>query len=890
MRNESHNRSSAGTRPGRRRRCVVGWVCFALVTTASTPATARTIAGHVFVDSNGDGAFSSDEDGVPNVVVFWETTVWTVTDATGAFAIKAPEVAGIVWARTPDGFLAGPKWAFVERTVDARVDLALRADTLDTPFSFVVASDTHVGVSGFSSDDVDTALIQTANVYPTPHFLVVTGDITQSNEPGQFDRVVALADVLPFPYVPVPGNHDWYDGGDAYRSYFGPPSYSFDSGGIHFVVLNDAASLEERTEFLARDLNTVSLERTVVALMHAPPRGALKDSLVAAGVEYLFTGHQHASRVLVHDGLTEYNLQPLGMGGIDHTPAGFRVVSSFEGSDLNIGHRTLVDAPLISLVRPRPNDVIPRCDGELLAVVEIGGTLVDVTARVDGVDVPISHVGGWVFRAELPDPCRPGPREVIVDAIDGNEQGVSHTQEVVVGNCRIGDVVLGQWPQFQGDASHHGTSPDEIEPPLRSLWTADVGGHLQGGSPVVSGGRLYVSIVDYADGSGGGVVALDAATGQELWRHVTGQSVRNAPAVANNRVVVVSNDGTVLGLHAATGELIWSYDLAEDVDEPVLRNAYAAPAIVDGVAYVGIKRELVALDAADGTVAWSVAPFESGGDTSSYATPAVRDGVVIQSFSRGTDGLVAFDQDDGGELWRTDPAISYHLNAAPIVARGQVLAINESGELSSIELDTGDVSWSLPLLEDTFQWAFGVMATGAMSDDRLFVGTQYGTVHGIDTVNGVERWRVDVDSPGPVRTSHYRGEVSAISASLAVAGEIVWVGTTSGMLLGLDVQSGLPVWETDLGAPVLSGPVPAGDVLFVATYDGTGRALVTEDAACVFTQLHLPASRLEVAAGGAGCGCSSRDGQPGGLLVVLALYFLVAGRRRSSLRCARGGL
>ena len=43
-------------------------------------------------------------------------------------------------------------------------------------------------------------------------------------------------------------------------------------------------------------------------------------------MSYLFTGHWHANRMLVHrKGIVEWNTQTLVMGSIDHSPAGYRV-------------------------------------------------------------------------------------------------------------------------------------------------------------------------------------------------------------------------------------------------------------------------------------------------------------------------------------------------------------------------------------------------------------------------------------------------------------------------------------------------------------------------------------------------------------------------------------
>src|SRR5690606_36207735 len=115
------------------------------------------------------------------------------------------------------------------------------------------------------------------------------------------------------------------------------------SGGLRFVVLNDALDDPDAAAFLALDLADAG-DRRVVAFRHAPPPPELVPILEDAGVDTLFTGHLHANRVLHHADMVEYNTQPLAMGGIDTTPGGYRVVELGEGGELSVRPVTVTDA------------------------------------------------------------------------------------------------------------------------------------------------------------------------------------------------------------------------------------------------------------------------------------------------------------------------------------------------------------------------------------------------------------------------------------------------------------------------------------------------------------------------------------------------------------------
>jgi len=92
-------------------------------------------------------------------------------------------------------------------------------------------------------------------------------------------------------------------------------------------------------------------------------------------------------------------------------------------------------------------------------------------------------------------------------------------------------------------------------PPLTPAWRGDA--RLQFDrfhAPVVTGKTLFVgSSVNDA------LLALDVATGAEKWRFRTDGPVRLAPAAANGKVYIASDDGRLYCLDAEAGTLIWKF-------------------------------------------------------------------------------------------------------------------------------------------------------------------------------------------------------------------------------------------------------------------------------------------------------------------------------------------
>ncbi len=71
----------------------------------------------------------------------------------------------------------------------------------------------------------------------------------------------------------------------------------------------------------------------------------------------------------------------------------------------------------------------------------------------------------------------------------------------------------------------------------------------------VANGVVYIGY-EYPDGS---LYALNASTGDLIWKYTTGNDVITSPAVANGVVYVGSEDNHVYALNASTGALLWKY-------------------------------------------------------------------------------------------------------------------------------------------------------------------------------------------------------------------------------------------------------------------------------------------------------------------------------------------
>ncbi len=288
---------------------------FAVLVLLSGSATAATVTvdGTVFRDTNGDGIQQADEPGLAGITVSWEAKVFVTTGADGRYALAAPG-DGIVWARATDGYVPTPTWrAVVVANGNQSADLGLRpSKPLTGPLSFLHASDSHIGIPEIAGTDVPTAFAIAGRLTPAPTFMVITGDVTQSETADQF---VALRDALTeidVPFVPVIGNHDLYQNGNEYRKALGPTQYSFETGGVHFMVLDhsrmnnlEVATAQGVLDFVRADIARSPPGMPTVVFTHAPQPDNLTVVLAQLGVTWMFTGHWHSNRLIAHGPLTE---------------------------------------------------------------------------------------------------------------------------------------------------------------------------------------------------------------------------------------------------------------------------------------------------------------------------------------------------------------------------------------------------------------------------------------------------------------------------------------------------------------------------------------------------------------------------------------------------------
>jgi outer membrane protein assembly factor BamB len=253
--------------------------------------------------------------------------------------------------------------------------------------------------------------------------------------------------------------------------------------------------------------------------------------------------------------------------------------------------------------------------------------------------------------------------------------------------CAI--VPAADWPQWRG-LHRDGKSGDTgllAQWPAggpRLVWKARGLGEGYSSFAVI-GNRLYTQ---GQQGDGEFVIALDVATGKQLWKTPAGRGLssdrgngpRGTPTVDGDRLYAVAGDGTLVCLETESGKRVWGTSFVADFKGAEPKWGYSESPLVDGdrviVAPGGPGASIVALNKATGAVMW-----KSQSDRAGYSSAVPFDAGSVRGLAILTaSAAVGLNVKDGELLWRYPNVANRVANVAtPIVAHDYVFVSTDYG-------------------------------------------------------------------------------------------------------------------------------------------------------------------------------------------------------------------
>ena len=268
----------------------------------------------------------------------------------------------------------------------------------------------------------------------------------------------------------------------------------------------------------------------------------------------------------------------------------------------------------------------------------------------------------------------------------------------------LADPEAGNWLIWRKTYDSAGYSPlDQIDTDnvdrLVEAWRIPLGQGSSMATPLVHDGVMFLADTNDA------VLALDARSGEELWRyeHETGSDAtaglngKFGIAVYGENIIVPTLDLRLLALDFRTGEPVWEHAIAVTADRPNRYSLRAAPLLADGVIVQGVTATMVpeggfivGLDAGSGEELWRfqtvAGPDDPGGDTWNDIAHTERQGGSV---------WVSGSYDPELDLVFFGPAPTYH--TAPLLQPVDIQGVSNdalyTNSTIALRPRTGELAW-----------------------------------------------------------------------------------------------------------------------------------------------------------------------------------------------------
>lgn len=299
---------------------------------------------------------------------------------------------------------------------------------------------------------------------------------------------------------------------------------------------------------------------------------------------------------------------------------------------------------------------------------------------------------------------------------------------------------------------------------------------------------------------------------QRLWRASVGGDAERLrlglrPASDGARIYAASHAGRLAAFDVATGRRQWQID----TDLPFA----AGPSFGSGTLVLGTNDgELLAFNAEDGSERWRV---QVGSEV--LAPPAVGNNLAV---FRSVDGrLRGVSLATGAEVWSVEqnmPALTVRGNTAPYLAGQVVVCGFDNGRVGAYQVSTGDPIWELAIasptgrneLERLVDVSAGIQVVG----NDVYAASYQGLAVGIDLRTGLLLWQQEM------------------SSFAGVGGDINNVYLTSDVdaVIAMNRQGGMPIWRQEaLRLRDLTAPTRYRETVVVGDFEGYLHFLSPDD-------------------------------------------------------------
>ncbi len=372
---------------------------------------------------------------------------------------------------------------------------------------------------------------------------------------------------------------------------------------------------------------------------------------------------------------------------------------------------------------------------------------------------------------------------IALDAKSGCARWVFEAKAGVRTALTLGRLADGTSSLFFGDLSGQVYALDPDTGHERWSMTADPHPHIRvTGTPVFYKDRLYVPLSSLEEVAGampdyecctfrGGVLALDAASGKEIWKTHT---IAEAPSKRAKNAVGAQ-------LWGPSGGAVWSAPTLDPVHNALYvttGDSYSEPPASESDAVMAIALN-------DGKVKWVRQTLGGDAYTIACADPSPK-------------SQVACPKSNGPDLdYGSSPVLAQRADGQRLLLAGQ-----KSGMLYALDPENGKIRWQTKVADGGIvggiEWGF------AVGENRAFVAIsgaweqkagKAGGISAVDLGTGKLVWNTppSMDSCAPGKARCNTGQLAAVSGLPGV----VFSGSLDGHLRAYATKTGKIIWDND---------------------------------------------------------------------------------------------
>ncbi|MEQ9115837.1 MAG: PQQ-binding-like beta-propeller repeat protein [Rickettsiales bacterium] len=306
--------------------------------------------------------------------------------------------------------------------------------------------------------------------------------------------------------------------------------------------------------------------------------------------------------------------------------------------------------------------------------------------------------------------------------------------------------------------------------------------------------------------------AFDLKTKKNRWsqklinKYRTKEFAGGGIAKQGNTLVATFGSNNIVALDASNGNVIWDYKLSN--------VARATPTIDGDYAYIiTIDNRIYSLDIETGIPKWTISGAVERLGIYGAASPAVYDRSVVVPHSSGQ--LISIETNTGRVFWdlslikTNQNATSFYLNdidMTPIIDNGTIYVCNYSGTFFAISVNDGSIKW----VNDTIGGGKYMWDT----DEFIFTVNKYSQLLAVYKLDGSVKWALDLD------TGKKKSEKTSFNGPIMINSKL-YISSSEGQLIEVNPHNGKLTNSYKIPKNIYSPPIASNNSLYLFSNQGT---------------------------------------------------------------------